>query len=180
MVAGAGFALGVALFAGSLGGGTITLASLEKDAVPLDVALANDKPTVVEFYADWCEVCKESAPAVYDVERAYGEDVNFVMLNIDNTKWGGEMDQYGVDGIPHLVFLDEFGKSEGQVVGKFPKTALEQNVQALVARKGSVPFAKLQNEASLARAPDIVAGGSTAVDDPRGGAVSNADPRAHG
>ena len=36
-----------------------------------------------------CEVCKESAPVVYDVERAYGSKVNFVMLNIDNTKWWG-------------------------------------------------------------------------------------------
>ena len=26
---------------------------------------------------------------VYDVERAYGSKVNFVMLNIDNTKWWG-------------------------------------------------------------------------------------------
>lgn len=65
-----------------------------------------------------CEVCKESAPAVFDVERQYGSKVNFVMLNIDNTKWGGEMDQYGVDGIPHIVFLDKEGASEGQVVGK--------------------------------------------------------------
>jgi thiol-disulfide isomerase/thioredoxin len=180
-IAGVGFVLGALLFAGGLGGGaTVTLASLEKDAIPLDVALSNGKPTVVEFYADWCEVCKESAPNVFDVERQYGKDVNFVMLNIDNTKWGGEMDQYGVDGIPHLVFLDEFGKSEGQVVGRFPKTALEQNVQALAARKGAVPFAKFASGATTVSAPDIVATPQTAVDDPRGGAVNNTDPRAHG
>ena len=180
-IAGAGFALGVALFVGGLGGGAPTLASLEKDAVPLDVALANGRPTVVEFYADWCEVCKESAPNVFDVERRFGDDVNFVMLNIDNTKWGGEMDQYGVDGIPHIVFLDRKGVSEGQVVGKFPKQALEANVEALARGDPRLPVAKLADgAASPVQVAGIVETPGSTVDDPRGGAVSSADPRFHG
>ena len=180
-LAGAGFALGVALFAATSLGGAPTLASLERDAIPLDAALANGRPTVVEFYADWCEVCKESAPNVYDVEREFGERVNFVMLNIDNTKWGGEMDQYGVDGIPHIVFLDKRGKSEGQVVGRFPKQALRANVQALSVGETKLPFAKLEDGvATPVQSSGIADAPGTAVDDPRGGAVSSADPRFHG
>ena len=116
-------------------------------------------------------MCKESAPVVYDVEKKFGEKINFVMLNIDNTKWGGEIDQYGVDGIPHIVFLDDEGKSEGMVVGKFPKQVLEANVAALSEGKTSLPYAKVrEGVASPVSAPaGIAETPGSAVDDPRGG-----------
>jgi thiol-disulfide isomerase/thioredoxin len=54
--------------------------------VPIEQALSNGRPTVLEFYADWCEVCRETAPNVMDVERSLKDRVNFVMLNVDNAK----------------------------------------------------------------------------------------------
>lgn len=53
-LAGGAVAAGVALFLATrlLSGGP-SLAALEQDAVPLDVALSNGRPTVVEFYANW-------------------------------------------------------------------------------------------------------------------------------
>eukprot|EP00227_Mantoniella_beaufortii_P007258 CAMPEP_0197583676 /NCGR_PEP_ID=MMETSP1326-20131121/6523_1 /TAXON_ID=1155430 /ORGANISM="Genus nov. species nov., Strain RCC2288" /LENGTH=271 /DNA_ID=CAMNT_0043147931 /DNA_START=70 /DNA_END=882 /DNA_ORIENTATION=- len=165
-LAGAAFAVGLALFAATSLSGAPTLAALERDAVPLDVALSNGRPTVVEFYADWCEVCKESAPVVFDVERTYGSKVNFVMLNIDNTRWSGEMEQYGVDGIPHLVFLDKAGKSEGMVVGKFPRQALEANVSALSQGAPTLPYGKdalAAGGATPVRVADVVGTPAAAV-----------------
>ncbi|KAK3268861.1 hypothetical protein CYMTET_22659 [Cymbomonas tetramitiformis] len=92
MVAMGSVLAGVLLFAvPKLGGNDIGLAALESQSVSLDTAYSNGRPTVVEFYADWCEVCREMAPQVYSVESQFSSEVNFVMLNIDNTKWTPEI-----------------------------------------------------------------------------------------
>ena len=64
LLAPAGVGLGVALFilSRTAGGGLATLSDLAASSVPLDVALSNDRPSVVEFYADWCEVRPSPLP----------------------------------------------------------------------------------------------------------------------
>ncbi|CAN8328186.1 unnamed protein product [Cochlearia groenlandica] len=120
----------------------ISLKDLTASALPYEEALSNGKPTVVEFYADWCEVCRELAPDVYKIEQQYKDKVNFVMLNVDNTKWEQELDEFGVEGIPHFAFLDRQGNEEGNVVGRLPRQYLVENVNALAAGKQSIPHAR--------------------------------------
>lgn len=120
----------------------ISLKDLTASALPYEEALSNGKPTVVEFYADWCEVCRELAPDVYKIEQQYKDKVNFVMLNVDNTKWEQELDEFGVEGIPHFAFLDREGNEEGNVVGRLPRQYLVENVNALAAGKQSIPYAR--------------------------------------
>ena len=54
LLAGAAVLLGTGgVFATRSGKGAPTFASLEQGSIDLDVALANGKPTIIEFYAAW-------------------------------------------------------------------------------------------------------------------------------
>ncbi|NJM48029.1 MAG: redoxin family protein [Alkalinema sp. RU_4_3] len=109
----------------------VSLGAMAKQATPLEVALTNGKPTLMEFYADWCSSCQAMAPSVADLKKTYGDRVNFVMLNIDNEKWLPEVLSYRVDGIPHWVYLDNAGKAVTQAIGEQPKAIMDGNLLAL-------------------------------------------------
>jgi thiol-disulfide isomerase/thioredoxin len=144
---------------------SVSLAQLDENSTPLEVALNNNKPSLVEFYADWCTVCQKMAPDIAELKQQYADQLNFVMLNVDNNKWLPEMLKYRVDGIPHFVFLSNQGEDIAEAIGDIPGSVMASNLEALVA--GSpLPYAQSSGKTSKFSAPVS--------------ANSQDDPRSHG
>ncbi|MEA5571491.1 thioredoxin family protein [Calothrix sp. UHCC 0171] len=143
---------------------TVSLTKLDEQSTPLEIALTNGKPSLVEFYANWCTVCQKMAPTIAALETEYADKLNVVMLNVDNSKWLPEMLRYRVDGIPHFVFLNQNGESVAQAIGDQPQTIMTSNIEALVANS-SLPYAQTTGEVSKFSVP--VTSPNSGKDDPR-------------
>jgi thiol-disulfide isomerase/thioredoxin len=111
----------------------MSLAALAAEAVPWEEAQANGKPSLVEFYADWCITCRSMAPLLANLKKEFAQQINFVMLNVDNPKWLPELSRYRVNGIPHFLFLDSQGEVVGSAIGEQPASVLRANLLALAA-----------------------------------------------
>jgi thiol:disulfide interchange protein len=132
MIALAVILLSIGLLIGnSIRTSSVNLSTLAESGVPLEVARSNHKPTLLEFYADWCTTCKMMAPMLADLKENFSDQINFVMLNVDNPKWLPELTQFRVNGIPHFVFLDSEGNPLMNAIGEQPRPVMETNLQAL-------------------------------------------------
>ena len=96
-----------------------------------EIALTNNKPTFLEFYAEWCEVCKEMAPKIADIKDEYETDINFVFLNVDNPKWEKYIRNFNVNGIPQLNLFDEDAILKFTFIGKQEENAIKKSLDNL-------------------------------------------------
>ena len=116
---------------------TYLLKSFGELSVEPEIAFKNNKPTFLEFYAEWCEVCKEMAPKVYALKEEYEKDVNFVFLNVDNQKWDNYIRKFDVNGIPQVNLFDEKGNLVSTFIGKQKEITIKESVADLKSETNS-------------------------------------------
>jgi cytochrome c biogenesis protein CcmG, thiol:disulfide interchange protein DsbE len=130
---------------------TFTLDSLDGEE---DVRLSDlrGKAVVLNFWASWCEPCKDEAPLLEDAWQRYRDD-GLVVLGIDAQDFrtdarrfverygltypiafdghGSTLGRFGTTGFPETWFVGRDGRLVGDhVVGPFTREQLEENVRA--------------------------------------------------
>jgi thioredoxin 1 len=83
--------------------------------------LKNDKPVLVDYWAEWCGPCKMVAPVLDAIAEEHGDKLDIVKLNVDENPVVTQ--KYGILNIPTLgVFKN--GEVVKELVGARSKSAL--------------------------------------------------------
>ena len=122
---------------------TYLLKSFGELSVEPEIAFKNNKPTFLEFYAEWCEVCKEMAPKVSTLKNEYENDINFVFLNVDNQKWVKYIEKFDVNGIPQVNLFDKNGNLVSSFIGKQDEIKIRESINNL--EKQEKPYEEIIN-----------------------------------
>ena len=81
--------------------------------------LKNNKPVVVDFWAEWCAPCKQIGPVLEEISDEMKEQIVIAKHNIDlepNTPT-----KYGIRGIPTMLLFKE-GQLKATKVGATTKS----------------------------------------------------------
>ena len=114
------------------------------------------RPVVLNFWASWCGPCRSEMPAFDKAYKAYGDDVQFMMVNltdgmretvesaaecIDEEGFGFPVffdtgmeasTAYDVVSIPATYLIDAKGTLVNHVIGAMDEEALMENVRGLL------------------------------------------------
>ena len=83
--------------------------------------LQNDKPVIVDYWAEWCGPCRMVAPVLEEIAAEHADKIDVVKLNIDENPAISQ--RYGIMAIPTMNVFSG-GEVVKQIVGAKPKSAL--------------------------------------------------------
>ena len=88
----------------------------------------DDKPMIVDFWAEWCGPCKMIAPMLDEIAREKAGAIKVAKVNVDDNQ--SLSFKYNIRAIPALLFFKN-GQLRDQVIGVTSKKDLLSRLEAL-------------------------------------------------
>ena len=88
-----------------------------------------EKPFVLDFYADWCGPCRSLLPTVEKLSEEFKEDVEILKVNVDQQRDLAQ--KFNIKSIPALYFMKK-NKVIDSIKGLVSEQVLREKVNALI------------------------------------------------
>jgi thioredoxin len=85
-----------------------------------------EKPSIIDFYADWCGPCKVVAPVLEELANEYGDKLDVYKVNTEDQKELAAM--FGIQSIPSILFIPNEGKPQ-MATGALPKDTFKKAIK---------------------------------------------------
>jgi len=85
-----------------------------------------DKPAIIDFYANWCQPCKALSFTLSELEKEYGNKINFYKVDVEEEPELSEL--FTIKSIPTILFIPIEGNPQIDV-GTINKVNLKKIIK---------------------------------------------------